>query len=186
MTDRILIKIKAVLLTSDKSSQVLNNSYRISKLMLNGQRQVIGNNANGISDVDPPQNLNDLSEPSKLLTVISKFDALTIFSLAKDGIEADVSTPTKIGLTRKQYYTRLMQLKNVGLIHKEGNRYYQTTMGSFLYQNCINSVIHAIKNSKQMTMIDVLKGKGIFTEEVEKIKTAFLTEPKINELSYER
>ncbi len=95
----------------------------------------------------------------------SKHDALVILSLAKKGIEADSSAHSKIGLTRKQYYVRLMQLKDARLIEKKGNYYFQTTMGSFLYENCINAARHAIKNSKQMSMIDVLRKQENFSEE---------------------
>ena len=108
---------------------------------------------------------NRLSEVCKLIKVISSIDALLILSMAKDGIEADTSTHSRIDLTRKQYYTRLMQLKNAGLIKKEGKFYYQTTMGSFLQENCIDTIIHAIRNSKKMTMIDVLKSNGNFSKE---------------------
>ena len=102
---------------------------------------------------------------SKLLKLISNEDALLIFSQAKDGIEADTSTHSKIDLTRKQYYTRLKELKKGGLIEKKGRLYFQTTMGTFLQENCINPVIHAVRNRKKMAMIDVLKGNGKFSEE---------------------
>lgn len=102
---------------------------------------------------------------SKLLKVISNIDALLIFSMAKDGIEADTRTYSKIGLTRKTYYTRLIQLKKAGLIEKKGKLYLQTTMGSFLYENCINPIVYAIRNSKQMAMLDVLTSNSNFSEE---------------------
>ena len=115
---------------------------------------------------------------SKLLKVISNVDALLIFSMAKDGIEAETRTHSKIGLTRKQYYTRLMQLKNTGLIERKGKLYFQTTMGSFLQENCINSVIHAIRNAKKMSMIDVLSSNSNFSEEdLLQMKSAICTIP---------
>ena len=121
-------------------------------------------------------------EARKLLTLLSKMDALVVLSMAKDGIRAESSTHSMIGLTRKQYYTRLMQLKKAGLIEKKGNMYYQTTKGSFLYEKCVNIVIHAIRNSKQMAMIDVLKRQGRFTEEdLQRMKTSVLMIPKATE-----
>ena len=60
--------------------------------------------------------------------------------------------------------------------------YYQTTKGSFLYEKCVNTVIHAIRNSKQMAMIDVLKRQGRFTEEdLQRMKTSVLMIPKATE-----
>lgn len=130
--------------------------------MINDQQMA---RVRGQSDADASNEYNDILVASKVLTVLSKHDALVIFTMAKNGIEADTATHTKIGLTRKQYYTRLMQLKNVGLVEKKGNIYYQTTMGSFLQENCINAVIHANKNSKKMAMIDVLRREGNCAEE---------------------
>ncbi len=113
-----------------------------------------------------------LGSISRILKIISKEDALLIFSMAKNGIEADISAHNKIGLTRKQYYTRLAQLKNAGVIEKKEASYFQTTLGSFLYENCIGMVLHAIRNSKQMAMIDVLRRSDNFPENIESIKNA--------------
>ncbi|MGH9909418.1 MAG: hypothetical protein ACRD32_02140 [Nitrososphaerales archaeon] len=122
----------------------------------------------------------ELLEASKLLNVLSKLDALIILSMAIHGIEADTSTCSKVGLTKKQYYTRLMQLKKVGLIEKKGKFYFQTIMGSFLYQNCINAVIHVIKNSKQMAMLDVLEKQGnLSDEELLKMKDILCSLPNL-------
>ncbi len=115
--------------------------------------------------VPPGKSWDDLGGVSKVLKILANHDALAIFCMSKDGIEADTSTHSRIGFTKKQYYTRLMQLKRVHLIEKKENLYYQTTMGSFLYQNCLNAVQHAISNRKKMTMIDILRSQGRFSEE---------------------
>ena len=115
--------------------------------------------------VPPSKQGDELLAGSRLLKVLSTVDALTILSMAKDGIEANSRTYSMVGLSKKMYYTRLMQLKNAGLIEKRGNLYVQTTMGSFLQENCINSVVQATKNRKKMTMIDVLVSRGDISEE---------------------
>lgn len=102
---------------------------------------------------------------TKVLKALSNTDALSIFLMAKDGIEGEATTHSKIGLTRRRYYVRLMQLKSAGLIEKKGKLYFHTTMGSFLHENCINGITHAIRNKKKMAMIDVLKRQGNFAEE---------------------
>ncbi len=78
----------------------------------------------------------ELLDTSKLLALLSKFEALIILHNAKYGIEADLSTHSKVGLTKSRYYGRLMRLKNAGLIKKKGKFYFQTALGSFLYENC--------------------------------------------------
>ncbi len=115
--------------------------------------------------VPPSKQGDELLAGSKLLKVLSTVDTLTILSMAKDGIEANSRTYSMVGLSKKMYYTRLMQLKNAGLIKKRGNLYIQTTMGSFLQENCINSVVQATKNRKKMAMIDVLVSRGDISEE---------------------
>ena len=116
-------------------------------------------------DVDSSDKSNEVSEVSKLLGLLSRVDSLIIFHMAKKGIEAYTLTHHKIGLTRKQYYTRLTQLRKAGLIEKKKNYYFQTTMGSFLEENCVNNVLHTIRNRKKMAMVDVLTKAQKFSEE---------------------
>ena len=114
---------------------------------------------------------------SKLLKVLTRPDALMILAFAKQGIEADSGTYSKVGMTRKRYYSRLRQLKNAGLIEKKSTLYFQTTMGSFLQENCINPIIYSTNNKKQMAMIDALKRAGNFSEEdLQRIKSSVLVQ----------
>ena len=70
-----------------------------------------------------------LTQLTNVLSVLSKNDALTIFLMANEGIKSELDTPTKIGLTKKQYYTRLKQLVDLGLITKNNESYIQTAFG---------------------------------------------------------
>lgn len=99
-----------------------------------------------------------------LLNILSKKDALEIFLLAKDGLKAEADTPQKIGLTRKQYYTRLKQLVDNGLIDKFGDMYLHTTLGSFIHQKHILELSESIKNVEEMKMVDTLKRTRQFSE----------------------
>ncbi len=84
--------------------------------MANDQ-QVVVNDTNGDSKLVPPD-LSELPKVSKILGVISKNDALVILCMEKEGILADIPTCSKIDMTKRQYYSRLMQLKRTGLIQK--------------------------------------------------------------------
>ena len=117
-----------------------------------------------------------LKDVTKLLSIISKQDALLIFSIAKDGMESSSMNYNKMGLTRKQYYTRLMQLKREGLIERNGNFYYHTTLGTFIYENCVNMLLAAIRNRKYMAMVDVLMHSNYFSQD------ATLTKNVINNI----
>ena len=100
-----------------------------------------------------------------ILSVLSKKDALTIFLLAKDGVKAETNTPQKVGLTRKQYYTRLKQLVDYGLIDNIGDVYTHTTLGSFVHQKQVLEFMDHARNVKQMKMVDTLKHTRQFSEE---------------------
>jgi len=109
-----------------------------------------------------PKLVNKLTE---LLGILSKKDALTIFLLSKEGLKAEADTPQKIGLTRKQYYTRLKQLVNNGLIDKYGDVYQHTTLGALLHQKYILELLGHVRNAKQMEMVDTLKRTKQFSED---------------------
>lgn len=109
-----------------------------------------------------PKLVNQLTD---LLTILSKKDALTIFLLAKDGLKAEADTPDKIGLTRKQYYTRLKQLVDTGLIDKYDDVYVHTTLGTFVHQKHLLELIEQVKNTEQMKMVDTLKRTRQFSED---------------------
>ncbi len=106
-----------------------------------------------------------VNKATGLLSILSKKDALSIFLLAKDGLKAETDTPQKIGLTRKQYYTRLKQLVDAGLIDKSGDIYLHTTLGTFVHQKHILELLEHMKNVKQMKMIDTLKRTRQFSED---------------------
>ncbi|MFQ5940674.1 MAG: hypothetical protein ACE5KA_03125 [Nitrososphaerales archaeon] len=105
-----------------------------------------------------------VNKTTNLLSILSKKDALTIFLLAKDGLKAETDTPERIGLTRKQYYTRLKQLVDTGLVDKSGDIYTHTTLGAFVHQNHLVGLLDQVRNLKQMKMIDALKRARQFSE----------------------
>jgi predicted transcriptional regulator len=106
-----------------------------------------------------------VNKTTNLLSILSKKDALSIFLLAKEGLRAETDTPQKIGLTRKQYYTRLKQLVDAGLIDKSGPAYTHTTLGTFVHQRHLVGLLEHVRNVKQMRMVDTLKRTRQFSEE---------------------
>jgi len=105
---------------------------------------------------------NILKETSNILGILSKYDALKIFLHSIEGIEAETDAADKLGLTKKQYYTRLKQLVDSGLIEKRQDKYVHTTLGKVIYEKAIRVLFDHVKNSKKLLMIDVLKSSGKF------------------------
>ncbi len=97
-----------------------------------------------------------------MLAILAKQDALTIFLESIEGIDASTDTPERLGMSKKQYYTRLKQLIDAGLITKSKGKYVQTTMGKILYERCLQLVFEQVRNAKKLIMADILKGSGRF------------------------
>ncbi|MDH2908091.1 MAG: hypothetical protein PXX83_08365 [Candidatus Nitrosotalea sp.] len=104
-----------------------------------------------------------------LLSVLSKPDAIRIFILARDGIKSRLDTPLEIGLTRKQYYSRLSQLVKIGLVTKDKSVYKHTMFGEIIYHNHLLRLGNEIWNSKYMSMLDIVKQSHRFSNEEVKI-----------------
>jgi predicted transcriptional regulator len=105
-----------------------------------------------------------INTSSKLLTVLSKRNNLSLFISAKGGLLAEISSPGRASLSKKVYYTSLKQLVNSGLVEKSDGKYIHTTFGSVVYQSHIVGLIEQLRNQKQMAMIDTLKHSDQFSE----------------------
>lgn len=64
-----------------------------------------------------------------IFDVLSKEGGMKILELANSKLISRRETPRKIGLTKRQYYTRLRELKELNLIKKEGEGYILTEFG---------------------------------------------------------
>src|SRR5919109_3796316 len=94
-----------------------------------------------------------INKSTKLLNILSKRKNLSLFMAAKGGLIAESSSPERVNLSKKVYYTSLKQLINGGLVVKSNGKYVHTTFGSIVYQAHIEGLIDQIRNQKQMMMI---------------------------------
>jgi hypothetical protein len=93
---------------------------------------------------------------------------------------------TNLRLTRKQYYSRLSELINSGLIHRKKGRYYLTTFGKIVYDALMHvqqKIEYAIDNIWKLKAIDSLEvyektSKG----ELERIIDALLDNSEIKDV----
>ncbi len=122
--------------------------------------------------VSPIVEVKPLEKTMEIFNILSKPDAMTIFILAKDGLSAETEAPYKIGLTRKQYYTRLKQLVDLGLIERIKGVYHHTMLGSLIYNEHVVELSNSLLYSAEMKMIDILKKSDEFTtDEIAKFLT---------------
>jgi predicted transcriptional regulator len=67
--------------------------------------------------------------------VLSDDKSLALFNLAAFTLSGDASiVMSRLGITRKQYYSRLNQLINVGLVTRKSSNYFLTSFGKVVYE----------------------------------------------------
>ncbi|MGC2426373.1 MAG: hypothetical protein WA421_05010 [Nitrososphaeraceae archaeon] len=93
---------------------------------------------------------------------------------------------TNLRLTRKQYYSRLSELINSGLIHRKKGRYYLTTFGKIVYDALMHiqlKIEYAIDNIWKLKAIDSLEVyEKTSKEELERIIDALLDNNEIKDV----
>ena len=112
------------------------------------------------------------STASDLLKAISDSESRDIFcSIAKNDVEIKELKQTR-GLTRKQYYLRMRQLLNSGLVERKNGRFSLTCLGAIVYdaQLVIES---GINNFWKLKAIDSIQELSQIAEQerVKLIKT---------------
>ncbi|MDE1725923.1 MAG: hypothetical protein KGH89_01500 [Thaumarchaeota archaeon] len=99
-----------------------------------------------------------------LLSLISKPDALKIFIATRDGMKSQTSTHSEMGLSKKQYYSRLRHLVKLGLVTKDQNVYRHTMFGRIIYNDHLSKLGAEITHSKYMEMIDEIQRSSRFSK----------------------
>lgn len=112
----------------------------------------------------------DLAPLMGVHSILSKREALTVFLKVAGGLKSNMETPESLGLTKKQYYTRLKSLVDLGLVQKSGDVYTLTSLGENVCQNQITGLASTLRDSKKHQMIDVLRKDSRFSaEEIKKV-----------------
>jgi hypothetical protein len=77
--------------------------------------------------------------------------------------------------TKKQYYSRLKRLVDIGLIEKRQSIYKLTSFGSIVYENQLKTMEKIIPNYWQIKSFDILKSRNDFpVEQKEKIINEYI------------
>ena len=94
-----------------------------------------------------------------VLKAVSDSKSLDIFRLiAKGSIESEVLKETK-GLSKKQYYFRMKQLMNAGVVQRNKGRFSLTCLGDVV--NHAQTVIEAgVNNYWKLKAIDSIQSSG--------------------------
>ncbi len=120
-------------------------------------------------------------ELGDILSALSDEHSITILMQASAGFKGDSSTHKSIGLSKKQYYTRLNRLVKLGLISRNNGLYRYTALGALVINTQLKPLEDALTNYWSLLAIDELKrSKVIPQQEQDKIVEIILNKNLVN------
>jgi len=120
---------------------------------------------------------------SDILTAISDNNSLRLFNtVAVSSGNTDILI-TKLGLTKKQYYSRMSALTNAGLISRSNGKYFHTSFGKVVYEAQL-LIEKAKQNYWKLRAIDsvISSARGMSHEERSKIMDTLIVEDDLKEI----
>ena len=93
---------------------------------------------------------------SDVLSAISDDKSLVLFNTIALASGDSSILISRLDLTRKQYYSRMSDLINAGLIRRKNGKYYVTSLGKVVYkaQELMEMVFSALRSSRQSTLLN--------------------------------
>jgi hypothetical protein len=111
---------------------------------------------------------------------ISDDKSLSIFKLIADVNSNGEIILKKLGLSSKQYYSRISKMIATGLVKRQSGKYYLTSFGKVIYC-CIMLSQSALNNYYKLNAIDSSKGYDLSEEDFRKLVDALIDNQKIKE-----
>jgi DNA-binding HxlR family transcriptional regulator len=99
-----------------------------------------------------------------VLKSISNEKSLLMFRLIGDKHSNGEVNPRKLGLTRKQYYSRLSAMMEAGLINRQSGRHHLTAFGKVIYC-CIMIAKDALDNYYGLKAIECTESDNTLSDE---------------------
>jgi len=97
----------------------------------------------------------------QVFAVLADRHSLEIIKKAFLGFKG-TSTSYKSTISKKQFYTRLRRLRDLGFIEKRNSVYRTTTFGSLVYNGHIKTLENILANYWNLKAVDVLKSRQDF------------------------
>ncbi|MFC1754603.1 hypothetical protein ACFL96_14600 [Thermoproteota archaeon] len=114
-----------------------------------------------------------------ILHALSNEYSIKIFKQTSTGLKSGKSGLEKTGLTKKQFYSKLNRLVDLGLVFKTKGVYKQTSLGTLVNSTQIKPLEEALINYWNLRAIDELKqSKVIPSQEQEKIAQSIINKNK--------
>jgi hypothetical protein len=120
-----------------------------------------------------------------ILKSISDDKSLSIFlTIADTNSNGEISLK-KLGLSRKQYYSRISAMVETDLIKRHSGRYYLTPFGKVIYCS-IMITKNALNNYYNLKAVEATEGFDIPKEEFSKLVDALIDNQQVKEFLTKR
>ena len=101
------------------------------------------------------------SDIEQVFATLADRHSLSIVKMAYFGFKGS-SMSYKSNISKKQFYSRLKRLRDIGVIEKRNAVYRTTTFGSLIYNGQIKALEDIIANYWNLKAVDVLKSRQDF------------------------
>jgi predicted transcriptional regulator len=123
--------------------------------------------------------IKNLSFPG-VLKSISDDKSLSIFQLIADVNSNGEIILKKLGLTRKQYYSKISTMMKAGLIKRQSGKYRLTPFGKVIYC-CTTIAKKALDNYYDLKAIEATEVSGLPNEEIGKLIDVLIDNQQVKE-----
>jgi predicted transcriptional regulator len=123
--------------------------------------------------------IKNLSFPG-VLKSISDDKSLSIFQLIADVNSNGEIILKKLGLTRKQYYSKISTMMKAGLIKRQSGKYRLTPFGKVIYC-CTTIAKKALDNYYNLKAIEATDVSGLPNEEIGKLIDVLIDNQQVKE-----
>ena len=118
---------------------------------------------------------------SDTLSAISNDKSLMLFNIvALVGGESSILI-SRLNLTRKQYYSRILDLTNAGLIHRKNGMYFLTSFGKVVYEAHV-LIGKAVQQISKLKAIDSIESAEFPSSELIKVIDTLITNDNIKQI----
>ncbi|MDA4118868.1 MAG: hypothetical protein OK455_11070 [Thaumarchaeota archaeon] len=98
-----------------------------------------------------------------LMKALGDKNTLTIFKAAGEGLKGTYKANEELGLSRKQYYSRIENLVDLGLVRKESGSYRQTYLGTTLGKQ-LQLIGGSLKRPEYLQAIGIVQDSTSFSQ----------------------
>jgi predicted transcriptional regulator len=115
-----------------------------------------------------------------VLNSLSDDKSLSIFKLISDVNSDGEIILKKLGLSTKQYYSRISAMMTTDLIKRQRGRYYLTPFGKVIYC-CIKIAKNALNNYYKLKAVESTEDSDFSNEEFSKLVDALIDNQQVKE-----